>query len=345
MTTCGGRSAPSWQRRGFLLLASPQAAVSTGVLREVSYWQDNRERETFLIVLTEGTINWDDTRGDFDWAHTTALPPQLSGWFSSEPLWVDLTWARQESELSLRHSRFRSEVAALAAPLHGRAKDELDSEDVRQHRLATRLRRTAVVALSLLTVVAMVLGFVAWDRQEELSDQLDRALSRELAAKSETLGYSDPVVAKLLSVAAWRISPTAEAHAGILRAAAHPGIAKLHANGKVINSVAFSPDGRTVAVGGDDNNVRLLDVGSRKQIGEVLTGHNEPVQTVVFNPDGKMLATGGRRRQSPAVGPRYPPADQRPGGQLSRIHVRSQCGVRSTDGLQPGRDSAVHGER
>jgi hypothetical protein len=95
--------------------------------REIDYWRTNRERDTFLIVLTSGKIVWDEVTGDFNWEHTTALPSTLRGWFSAEPLWVDLSWARDQDQLSVRHSRFRSDVATLAPPVHGKAKEELDS--------------------------------------------------------------------------------------------------------------------------------------------------------------------------------------------------------------------------
>ena len=56
-----------------------------------------------------------------------------------------------------------------------------------------------------------------------------------------------------------------------------------------INSVAFSPDGATLASGSDDNTVQLWDVERRQHI-ETLE-HPSWVRSVVFSPDGNTLAT------------------------------------------------------
>ncbi|WP_335977000.1 WD40 repeat domain-containing serine/threonine protein kinase [Streptomyces sp. CA2R106] len=58
-----------------------------------------------------------------------------------------------------------------------------------------------------------------------------------------------------------------------------------------VNSIAFSPDGRTLAGGCDDHAVRLWDVATRRTA--TLTGHTGAVKAVAFSPDGTMLATGG----------------------------------------------------
>jgi WD40 repeat protein len=68
---------------------------------------------------------------------------------------------------------------------------------------------------------------------------------------------------------------------------------KAHAFG--VYSVAFSPDGKTLASGNHDETIQLWDV----KIGVVLRtlrGHTSWVRAVSFSPDGKTLASGSRDR-------------------------------------------------
>jgi WD40 repeat protein len=57
-----------------------------------------------------------------------------------------------------------------------------------------------------------------------------------------------------------------------------------------VNSVAFSPDGKTIATGSWDNTVKLWNLEG-KEI-KTLKGHSASVFSVAFSPDGKTIATG-----------------------------------------------------
>ena len=57
-------------------------------------------------------------------------------------------------------------------------------------------------------------------------------------------------------------------------------------------SLAVSPDGSTMAVGGDGNAVQVYDVATRQHI-ITLKGHDHAVQSLDFSPDGKLLASAG----------------------------------------------------
>ncbi|MCI0561048.1 MAG: toll/interleukin-1 receptor domain-containing protein, partial [Nitrososphaera sp.] len=105
----------------FVLLASPQAASSKWVGREIEFWLKNKSPQTLLIILTDGQLAWDSETGDFNWEKTDALPKNLSNVFSEEPLYLDFRWARTTEDLSLKNPAFLDKIADLAATLHGRS--------------------------------------------------------------------------------------------------------------------------------------------------------------------------------------------------------------------------------
>ena len=178
--------------RWFIYLASPAAAASDWVLKELLWWVEQRGTDRLLIVLTQGEAEWDDERNTFDAQRSSAIPPALLAAFAQEPRHLDLRWATNEEKLTLRHPRFRDAVAELAAAVHGRSKDELDSEDVRQHRTSRLLARGAIAALVLLTAASIVTSVVAV-RQRDLAESRGRVtLARQLAAEATIMVARSP---------------------------------------------------------------------------------------------------------------------------------------------------------
>jgi WD40 repeat protein len=247
-------------------------------------------------VVTGGEFGWEerDVSGD-------AAPEALQGVFSEEPRWVDLRFARAEEQLDLKHPAFNSAIADIASTIRGVPKDELASEEVRQHRRTVRTAWAAGISLLALAIVATGAAVFAFSQQAEANRQRDaartaeeralegerlaqeneqRALTGEAEARrqadtreAERLaalasgGETSRETALLLLLQALAVAPPQSVEVQLnaeLRNAmlANPLLERFEApRGR--NSVALSPDGRTIYhASPSDGSVRAIDVAS-----------------------------------------------------------------------------------
>lgn len=283
-----------------ILLASPEAASSPWVGKEVAYWLKHSQPERLLIALTSGELVWDEHAGDFDWALTTALPPEARGVFTEEPRYVDLRPARDLPELS-RSRVFRELIADIAAPLHHRPKDELVGEDIRLHRRSTRLAAGGVMALAALAVATTLFGIDARvqtgeaTRQRDLAEaQLRLSAGHSLVVQADATRATDPRAALMLGVAAQAVFPDAATRAGLANTVTASHYASTLPGEVGVNSLAFTPDGHGLARGLLGGEVELWDVSDPirpRRVASAGTGtRGGPVDDLTFSPDGQMLA-------------------------------------------------------
>jgi hypothetical protein len=175
------------QANHFVLLASPTAARSKWVRREVAFWLKERSIESISIVLTDGNLSWNDQAGRIDAELTDALPPQLTEAYREEPLYGDLRFARTEVDLSLQNAEFKRRVVPIAAKLHGKTPAELVSDEVREHRRTLRIRNSAIAALVVLSICAASGAYVATRQAAEADRQRRSAVAAREASERELL--------------------------------------------------------------------------------------------------------------------------------------------------------------
>jgi WD40 repeat protein len=315
----------------FLLLASPRAASSRWFKKDVAWWLENKSPQTMLIGLTDGHIKRPEGAKDFDWEQTDALPPNLKGVFTENPLWVDFRWAKGQEHLSTKNPAFQSALAALAAPLRNIPKEDLIGEDVRQHRRALLLARGASLVLILLFIAAVVAAFLAYrngieaDRQRDVAfAERDRAnleatiaRIRSLVVEAEReqqLGYDER--GALLARQAFLFNERVDRRARVaVDDALRTVLGVEHFNRELPSvesrmfSVAFSPDGRTLVAGSEDGSVLQWDLTAPEAHPTVLVQDEEGIGSLEFGPDGQTLAAAAQDGSIRVWDLRQPEAD------------------------------------
>lgn len=106
-----------------------------------------------------------------------------------------------------------------------------------------------------------------------------------LALSADGLAFSDDGHALALSAGNTNVVSVWDTATGTNRF-------RLPPRADVITDLVFSPDGRTLAVPGDDTTVQLRDARTG-ELAATLAGHDVAVTAIAFSPDGRTLATLG----------------------------------------------------
>ena len=129
----------------------------------------------------------------------------------------------------------------------------LDASNRAKRRAARWRRRLTAGLLALTLAAASAAGVAVHDagiaarNAANAAQQHAIALSRQLAADSQATDSTNPVTARQLAVAAWRVSPTSQAHAamqaGLIEQQEDGMLPVTSAALSTPERVAFSPDG------------------------------------------------------------------------------------------------------
>ena len=144
-----------------LYIATKEGAQSEWVRRELIYWCSDLKRSDRLIVIhAEDSIVFSEDRQAIDWEHSDALIPDLKDYFPSLPVLIDMSWLRVEEDGDLHNFRFKGLINGIVAKFRGVTPEELNGEEVRIYRRNRRLRNTAIVAISVLTIATSMLAVI-----------------------------------------------------------------------------------------------------------------------------------------------------------------------------------------
>jgi WD40 repeat protein/transcriptional regulator with XRE-family HTH domain len=245
--------------------------------------------------------------------------PRLRGWIDADREDIRIrrfievaaqTWAQADREAAallrggqLALARDWAADEANRAALTQLSRDFVDAgiaEERAQHAAArrrTRRLRQLVAALTVLILLTVAVAGYAFHQRQLATTAKDQAESRTVAIESGQIRPEDPPLAAQLSLAAYRIAPTAGALASLLESSGAPGAARMFDSDRDVQAVALSPDHRLLAVAAADGTLRLWDVhrpGHPAMLGTVTAlGRTDPLYAAAFSPNGKVLAAAG----------------------------------------------------
>jgi WD40 repeat protein len=242
--------------------------------------------------------------------------PRLRGWIDTDRAGLHThrqlteaaqTWAStQHDPLALyRGSRLHAARDWAAEPTHAEdlntferafldRSTEQELAETRATRRRTRRLQQLAAALTALILIVGALSAYAFRERTTATEQRNLAISRQVAIEANQLRTTDIALAMQLSLAAYRIAPTPEARSSVLDAFATPAVTRINGPAGVMQSVAVTGNGRTMATAGTGPSLQLWNVarpGRPVVYGRPLVGHTDTIYAVAFRPDGRILAS------------------------------------------------------
>ncbi|RCG24809.1 WD40 repeat domain-containing protein [Streptomyces diacarni] len=180
---------------------------------------------------------------------------------------------------------------------------------LRRRYRALRLRRTVVAVLAALVLLASGTAVLALQARATAQAERDDAVFGRLTAEADSVRGTRAGLAARLDVAAHRMRSTPDLRTRLASDAGRVLATRLPGHSGLGSSVAYAPDGRTLASGSHDGTVRLWDTTARPgsadsrgekrgQLSEPLRLSTGEVGAVAFSPPDAeagdlLVATGG----------------------------------------------------
>ncbi|MBW2525882.1 MAG: protein kinase [Deltaproteobacteria bacterium] len=303
------------------VISQAQALHGLQTPAEAGEEDGGRDAERVLDRLTAARlVNVSRVRGDEDTDSVLELAHEsLIHTWTTLARWIDegreelafVAEVGQAAELWDRRGRRPEELwrgsaveealrtaSRCTAPLPRLVLDFLTAAKARHRRRQQRIRAAIASAIGVSVAVAIVATLVALfvaDKEREAREQRDLAEQREARALEEgaraALGDGRMLEARAKLRAALEKEESASTSArGLWWQLERDPLVWTQELGATIYSVAFSPDGTTVAAGCQDHAVYLMNAETRAT--RVLRGHEDQVLAVAFSADGAQLATG-----------------------------------------------------
>ncbi|MEU0388741.1 nSTAND1 domain-containing NTPase [Streptomyces chartreusis] len=240
-------------------------ALITGWPRLAGWIEEGRDRLRAQRRLGEAARGWEELARDPGALYRGTRLARAEELFTRRPDDGLTRPAEPDDDLTLLERAFLT--ASLAAR---------DTEREAESRTARRTRSLAV-GLSVVLVLALAAGLIAWQRDRLSDEEAAKAAARRLATVADSLRSTDPRTAALLGAAAWQTAPLTESRSALLGALAQPE-RDAFTDPRVGRDVRrFLTDGGRTLLSVDDGTVTVRNVADHR----VTATHHLPSGTEV----------------------------------------------------------------
>jgi len=252
-----------------IVLCSPNAARSEYVNKEIVEFRRLGKGNRIFPVIVSGEDH-------------EVFPPALSG--KREILEADL-----RSDKDGKHQV----VVKLVAGLMGLEPNDLTKREARAQRRRLIMASTGAIAFAAVASLAIWFAYLSNLKTAEVQSTFNRLFATN---GQQAFERGELFLAVRYALAGRRLSPNDSPDYDVVLASAYAEIGSHQVFETGIwglKSVALSPDGsRIVTAASYDDNLRLWDAATGRQIGAPLKGHDGEVYSVAFSPDGRKIVSG-----------------------------------------------------